>query len=336
MKLKVTQINLSRSRSAQAVLEDRVQREELDTCILSEVNRKILKRRITKHETWIGDDTADSAIWIAGNHRVTIKTKSSTRGLSKVILEDDTLILSCYFSPNRPANEYTEYLETIEQEIVRHRGRVLIAGDFNAYSTLWGSDHNDARGLETEETLARHLLFVCNTGTEPTYCSGRHTSYIDITATTNPESVTGWVINDRVASSSDHMYIDFELESRISSPPSAQKKFNSRKIDATKATDFNIKECEKLTHGENIQPEAVTKILHEACLAAAPQASRHVRRKKPTYWWSAEIDEQRKKCMAARRRFTRSRRSANISRELAQSFEETYATTKKEYHKKIL
>lgn len=318
-----------------AILEDRAARENIDICILSEVNKKIPNDKKKRDQGWIGEESGDAAIWIANGRQVAIKTSSSKRGITKIILEDNTLILSCYFSPNTQPEDFIEFLDEIENEIKDHRGPIVVAGDLNAHSRTWGSARTDTRGGELEDMLARNNLFVINEDGEPTFCGALHTSFIDITAASHPENMSQWKINDNVASCSDHMYIDFNIEVSLRNSD-VVRMWNPRKIDLEKAKHYINNECKDILTRDVIGPRDINDILRKSCSLASKKISQHRRGKKPTYWWTSEIDTLRKKSIAARRRYTRSRKHNNTDPATAKRHQEAYSEEKKNYHRAII
>lgn len=79
------------------------------------------------------------------------------------------VIVSGYISPNSTREEFLEYLDELDEIIDRMREHpMLIGGDFNSKSTLWGSNRTDGRGALVEEWAAQNDLRLINVGNEPT------------------------------------------------------------------------------------------------------------------------------------------------------------------------
>lgn len=53
---------------------------------------------------------------------------------------------------------------------------VMLVGDFNCHSSLWGSRQNDAKGRQIEELIDAHNLIVLNTG-QPTHLAARTSAF---------------------------------------------------------------------------------------------------------------------------------------------------------------
>jgi len=64
-----------------------------------------------------------------------------------MICLDDVHIISCYESPNVRNNTYLRFLDTLDRACKAVVGPVMVCGDFNAHSTLWGSPTTDRRGV---------------------------------------------------------------------------------------------------------------------------------------------------------------------------------------------
>lgn len=189
----ITQINLNRAREAHDVLEDRVRKDNLEICIINEANLKISNRRWNEDEDWIADEDADTDIWIV-NQKIRIKNKEEKKGITWIETEGGLFIASCYFSPNRPIEEYEEYMQELEDIIgLQRTTHLLVAGHFNAASYSWGSQRTNVRGtiLQLEEMAARRGLSLLNDGRAPTLSRNgpngtRQEAYLDITYSSLP------------------------------------------------------------------------------------------------------------------------------------------------------
>lgn len=95
---------------------------------------------------------------------------------------EDIVLFVCYLSPNRDLESFEVYLSMLRQEI---RGnnlrRVIVMGDFNTKSPMWGSPRGCPRGRLLEEFFAEVELEVINSGT-PTFIRGESQSHLDVTA----------------------------------------------------------------------------------------------------------------------------------------------------------
>jgi len=186
---------------------------------------------------------------------------------------------------------------------------VVIAGDFNSKSPEWGSPIEDRRGRALADLLAALGLAVCNEGNGPTFVRGASESHLDLTLVSqaSARNVTGWTVLDEEALSL-HKYIVFNINAiRTQQKPKVQKGWAYRKLDYAKLD-------EKLRLGPPLVSDdahsacnRVISWLTEACDASMPRAGSGIKRR-PVFWWSAEIAEQRRACLKARRAYTRKRK----------------------------
>ena len=84
---------------------------------------------------------------------------------------------------------------------------ILIGGDSNAHSTLWGSQRNNPRGDTWENFLISNKLSLLNNDSSgPTFRNHLGQSYIDITASTLPDKFSDWHNSD-IQNGSDHFLL---------------------------------------------------------------------------------------------------------------------------------
>ena len=76
------------------------------------------------------------------------------------------------------------------------QGKVVWCGDFNAHSTLWGSERTDANGSIVEEVIEDKGLVCVNDGSGTRYdCVQNKESVIDLTMTSNEiAGITDWEV----------------------------------------------------------------------------------------------------------------------------------------------
>jgi len=86
-------------------------------------------------------------------------------------------VFSCYWTPNDDSaadrlEAFNGFLDGLDQAIRQgERGdeTLLVAGDFNAMSTYWGSSVDDSKGEALEAFAASLRLWTNNVGSHPTY-----------------------------------------------------------------------------------------------------------------------------------------------------------------------
>ena len=101
--------------------------------------------------------------WVADNTRVVALVTQVTAGsppFSRVekgagcvaALVGKLIVVGVYLSPNRILAEFEEFLIRLGEMVERHRpAEVLVAGDLNANSSVWGSAKTDVRGVTLAE-----------------------------------------------------------------------------------------------------------------------------------------------------------------------------------------
>ena len=95
---------------------------------------------------------------------------------------------------------------------------LILAGDSNAHSDLWGNDSVETsnKGKQLEELNFLNNLRLHNTGKTPTFRNSRnHTSWIDLTLSKGLKSeIENWTVNDHVMNYLDHNTITFSLRTQ--------------------------------------------------------------------------------------------------------------------------
>lgn len=79
----------------------------------------------------------------------------------------DMRIYSCYWSPNSTLADFQDFLTRLEISVRSSGVPVIVAGDFNVKSRMWGSPKEDARGALLAGMVAALDLAVCNEGNVP-------------------------------------------------------------------------------------------------------------------------------------------------------------------------
>ncbi|CAH2222456.1 jg24555, partial [Pararge aegeria aegeria] len=79
------------------------------------------------------------------------------------------IVIGCYISPNSGLDAYESYLDELAICIRRYLPRpMLVLGDFNAHSRVWGDKRNDRRGDIIQEWAAELDLRLLNQGSTST------------------------------------------------------------------------------------------------------------------------------------------------------------------------
>ncbi len=100
-------------------------------------------------------------------------------------------------------------------EYSREKGFNLVIGlDSNAWSTSWGMESANERGIGLEEFMAVNNLYVANEGRIATFENAIRSSIIDITITNKPNLIRKWSVQEELIYS-DHRKITFEINAEI-------------------------------------------------------------------------------------------------------------------------
>lgn len=162
--LKVLQVNLNRSRTAMDLLAVDLAREG-GVALISEPNKKIAANR-----NYLTDKEGDAAIAFSKTLMPTGPV-GSDRGFVWAMVHKITFY-SCYISPNTDIDNFKRFLDHLGNSVRGAVGEVIVAGDFNAACTDWGSTVTSARGHMVREWWQSLGLAILNDGEEPTWVRG--------------------------------------------------------------------------------------------------------------------------------------------------------------------
>jgi len=137
--MRVLQINIGERRAAHDLMSKTANSMKADILAVSEPN-KILSHKLDR---WYLDSGERAAIVVLDNYPIDVV---GTQMPDFCWIETKKLrIYSCYFSPSRALVEYNDFLNRLERSIRRASVPVMVMGDFNAHSPLWGSPWEDTR-----------------------------------------------------------------------------------------------------------------------------------------------------------------------------------------------
>lgn len=219
-------------------------------------------------------------------------------------------VVSCYFPPSVRFAAFQGELDQIAALIQgAPNGRLLIGGDFNAHSPLWGSinDVVDERGQAVQDWLSTHDLTTLNDGVHPTFDPGTRSSpsYIDLTVATAEmvPACQNWQVLHGISSESDHRLISHEWSSvgTIPSPPTRRPKVKAK--DGLAAALLEHLDAAQPTSAQQLN-DAVSEVWKQQTYVTQPKEGQICR---STYWWNDKIAELWKACNRSRRVLTRTR-----------------------------
>ena len=120
------------------------------------------------------------------------------------------VVVAVYISPNITMALYQEQLDKMRNSIAPLMTKeVLVMGDFNAKSTLWGSKRTDHRGRAVEDWAAELNLQLLNVGNASTCVRWQGESIVDLSwaSPAANKKIRGWRVAEELETLSDHRYI---------------------------------------------------------------------------------------------------------------------------------
>lgn len=253
------------------------------------------------------------------------------------------LVVSCYVSPNIGMQEYNSFLDELSDALSSRVDRIIIAGDFNAKASLWGSQSTNRRGLLLSKWAAERDLRIANTGHSPTCVRPQGSSIVDLTWV-SPELlplIGNWSVREDLESLSNHLFISFEARlSRPRPPPvrSTLRKWSLRKFDRDfflavltwKGRNPEVEDLEDLSQMRTW----LDRTMEEACDAAAPRIGPR-RPRRQAYWWRESVALLRHQCIKARRLWQREKRRRGRSSVIIEDLAANCKTKRKELRNEI-
>ena len=221
--------------------------------------------------------------------------------------EDSFVFVSTYMATEEPAppNLLRDLLVFTENERIS-----TIAGtDANANHTIWGSSDINPRGEDLVAYCASADLNFCNVGNKPTFRTKTREEVLDLTLVNRCawNRVVGWHFSN-VPSFSDHMYIRFQVKSRIQKQ--AKMFRNVRRTCwnkyvnelEQKLSERTLRPVPVSSSKEDIDvlPHKVHSVIAKSYEAACPM--RKLLRKKDNIWRNSELASLRKEARQAWRK----------------------------------
>lgn len=217
-------------------------------------------------------------------------------------------LYSCYWSPNSTTNEFTDFIDRLQNSIRTQTGEVIVTGDFNAKHAAWGSPINDIRGELLLDMINASGMVVCNNGYAPTFERGGSASYIDITIATErtAAAITNWKVSSE-NSLSLHNYIIFDIAG-TQQENVTKSGWNTRTLDRNKAQEQIGKMQTTFLQADGAEEsvQGMAMALKDICDGSMKKCV--ASRRKTVHWWTNEIAELRKTSNHLRRNYQRKRR----------------------------
>lgn len=309
---KFLQTNLNHCASAQDLLLQEMAETRTDIAIVAE------PYRIPDTIFWSADTNEKAAIIWNPTMRPPYVRVCQRAGYVGV-KQKNLLILSCYASPNREIAVFEDFLREISVVIAgTPHNHLIIAGDLNAKSQLWGSRKENMRGEILEEWAHSQDLRLANLGDEPTCIRHNGSSIVDLTwvSPNLQHRIKEWRVWTDRETFSDHRYISFRVMSGESDrtrenfawplkPRWSIDKINHDLFEASIVASCLGDDTRVQTRPDDEALELI-RTMTDACNTSMPRVQR--RHHNSTYWWTSTISLLRKECVKARRALSRIRR----------------------------
>lgn len=320
--MKILQLNLNHCEAAQDLLTQTVCEHKIDVAIICEQYKNL------SDGTWLTDTSNKVAIWACGKETVQEKPLINQSYYIRAKI-GGIHIFSCYMPPSLQLREYESILDNLVRDALLAKPHI-IAGDFNAWSTEWGSKKTNPRGSALLKAFSLLDAVLLNSGTENTFEKNGRGSIIDIAFASSAITRTiEWKIND-LYTHSDHRAVIIETDIKRKS----QRKTHIQKAQTKGWKDNTLDEemfvlmlDEELpnTTGVNEKANQLVRHISQACDAAMIR-KRETGQRKPAYWWNDEIAVLRGRCLKARRQQQRKRGTVDYERLLT-----TFKQARKEF-----
>ncbi|CAB0031150.1 unnamed protein product, partial [Trichogramma brassicae] len=252
------------------------------------------------------DNANKQAIWVLRGNQVQERPARASLFFTWARVHG-IYIFSVYAPPRLTDAEFAALLSDIADE-ARSKRPLIVAGDFNAWSTEWGSDRATHRGMVLLDALAPLDVVLLNTEATPTFIGEQGQSIIDLTFANDERSqrVVSWQVGG-LDTTSDHQAILYELEDTRPPGPAPRRgcRWSVRLLN--REAFANWMSGVTVTSGP---PEEMVDQLGAAMIAACDAAMTRMsrrRRREPVYWWTEEIAGLRGACLRARRLAQRAR-----------------------------
>lgn len=296
--MKIVQINLNHCAAAQDLLAQTVRDTNADVALISDPYRPL------DGNVWCHDKTKKAAIWTCGRQAIQ-DLDDRHEGFVRAKI-GGIHFYSCYAPPSLTLEQYGTMLSSLVMD-ASDKSPVVIAGDFNAWATEWGSRCTKPRGSVLLETFASLEVTLVNTGEVSTFRGANGESIIDLTFVSDfLRRNTEWKVSEEFTFS-DHQAIFTTIRQGREDvrPPQTGPKWKAQLLD--------VATLEEAIDGQTVAPgtadqmaQRLTKLMTSVCDASMPRRVPS-KRGAPKYWWNDEIKALRQKCLKLRRKVQRSR-----------------------------
>ncbi|XP_045458125.1 uncharacterized protein LOC123668438 [Melitaea cinxia] len=240
-----------------------------------------------------------------------------------------------------PRHDHSDTLTLIEHFLQHNtHTQCILGGDLNGWNPLWGSDRRNARGVRVEELADAYGLYVCNTGSTPTFeafTNGRtRSSIIDITLATYPihNYITDWKVNMEACPSSQHNAIDYTLNYNPSHSYNTTRQHTNSSTFLYKSHKANWSKFKSslstlMTNTDILDTQVgtldredlellithITEIIHTACKESMPIRASDSKARPP--WWSESLESRKREVIGLHRALHAAKRDGQPTDSLA-------------------
>ncbi|XP_035218914.1 uncharacterized protein LOC118192122 [Stegodyphus dumicola] len=221
---------------------------------------------------------------------------------------DLLLIISVYFPPSQNIDNLLFELDFLHRTQTQF---ILLGGDFNASSSLWGSSMENARSSTSVlEFIESHSLIILNaTDSPPTFLTSRARGWPDITLSSLQltQFISNWSVVDDIITLSDHKAITFLLESPCNFIVKRRFKINFHQFEAFRANLSPYLE-EIISQFQNCSTRKELDIAYENFINICSNVCKHTFKVKQyryhssASWWTTALAKERSEVRKKRRR----------------------------------
>lgn len=310
--LHIVQINLARSFKANQSLSNFQHDEGIDISLIQEpytLKNKIIGFPI-RHKIVTSNLEPKTAIIV---HRENISVfpvhiEQKLVAVKITIVNRELLLINCYCPPTEGINSELSKIENIIQTFKCEE--ILIAGDFNSKNEIWGSQSTDEKGEKIVEFLVTNNLTLLNhKDSPPTFQTTRARGWIDLTIVneTLGKNVKTWEVSKEF-NNSDHRYIRIVIEKDEIQETYGLTLKGEAKLLADIQNDEWFKETqENIETVEDIERTVNTFYQKINDLKQKYSKKKQQPKQQPQPWWSIELEIERKRVRAFRRRYQKAR-----------------------------
>ena len=277
-----------------------------------------------------GGENPRAAIVTLKNVDIVLQQRASNRDVTCALLcsKVSKLLVTSFYS------DISEQSPPFDLNLIRDTAHtMLLSGDSNAHSTLWGNLSNNRRGDIWEELIARENLTLLNNTDEHTFSNHLGSSCIDITLSNDTFKFNNWLNTGSISGSDHSLLICSSAHSNALTDKKMQNIANTNwplfKSSLAPIIDSEINSTEAL----NSRASSFTNNIIAAFNVACPPKTAFPNR--PCKWWNKNLSNiLRRKNLAAwqAKKFhgrDKGRRATLAKKALAKTFPKNNETGKR-------